>query len=603
MSVSRTGTVGLLAVLIVLVPTWDRQRRREFLRVGILMVVALKLAAPGLLGTIRALFLSFFVDPSITSRRDDYAYVGEFIGQHPVFGRGYGTFLPESYDFLDNQYLLSLVETGIVGVVALVAVFARRLRPGDRDPSGFGRSCHAGPRAVVGRRSGRPAGDVRHVRLPQLPLGPGHRRPGRRLLRSALANRAVIVPGPANRRIGRGRTRRWHRRMSVAGTEHRVGAPDLVITGMPWIDAVRRGAYMPSDRLLLSVLADGRFERVLVANPYRSGPARAARRVLGSGDPPLPQGPDGRRQWTPTRLRRRDPRSVDALERAHQRYGIALGHRVGAERLRRPVVITADIFTAAFSDLSWAESITYFAWDDWAAHPAHRRWKEAHAVAEGRLRERGTRVVAVSRPIIDRLRPTGPALVVPNGVEEDEWTVPPSVVRWFDDLARPRLLYTGTLDERLDAHDLDEVAQRFSHGSLVLLGPAVSTGHLDRVLRRPNVHLRPPVGRDELVAVVRAAEVGLLPHRRAPLTEAMSPLKLYEYLAGGRPVAATDLPPVRGVHPTVELVAAGDSFADAVERARLRGPMPEAERAAFVAANAWSGRIEAVLGAALGDGR
>lgn len=124
MSVSRTGTVGLLAVLIVLVPTWDRQRRREFLRVGILMVVALKLAAPGLLGTIRALFLSFFVDPSITSRRDDYAYVGEFIGQHPVFGRGYGTFLPESYDFLDNQYLLSLVETGIVGVVALVAVFA-----------------------------------------------------------------------------------------------------------------------------------------------------------------------------------------------------------------------------------------------------------------------------------------------------------------------------------------------------------------------------------------------------------------------------------------------------------------------------------------------
>ena len=391
--------------------------------------------------------------------------------------------------------------------------------------------------------------------------------------------------------------------MNVLGTDHLLDLPDLVISGMPWIDAMRRGAYMPSDRLLVSVLGDGRFERVLVANPYRSRPARAVRRVMGSGDPSLPEGLEGRRQWTPTRLRRRDPRSVDAVERAHQRYGSALGQRVGAEGMRRPVVITADIFTAAFGDLSWAESTTYFAWDDWAVHPAHQRWKAAHAAAEERLRYRHTGVVAVSRPIIDRLRPTGPALVVPNGVEEGEWTVRPPVVRWFDDLPRPRLLYTGTLDDRLDAHDLDEVARRFSRGSVVLLGPDVSTRHLDRVLRRSNVHLRPPVGRPELVAVVRAAEVGLLPHRRTPLTEAMSPLKLYEYLAAGRPVAATDLPAVRGVHPTVELVGPGDSFADAVERARSRGAMPEAKRLAFIEANSWSRRLEAVIGAALGVGR
>jgi hypothetical protein len=80
----------------------------------------------------------------------------------------------------------------------------------------------------------------------------------------------------------------------------------------------------------------------------------------------------------------------------------------------------------------------------------------------------------------------------------------------------------------------------------------------------------------------------------------MSPLKLYEYLAGGRPVAATDLRPVRGVHPRVELVATGDSFADAVGRALSGGPMPEAERAAFIGANSWPNRVEAMLSAALG---
>ena len=30
--------------------------------------------------------------------------------------------------------------------------------------------------------------------------------------------------------------------------------------------------------------------------------------------------------------------------------------------------------------------------------------------------------------------------------------------------------------------------------------------------------------------------MGLIPHVRTPLTEAMSPLKLYEYLAAGRPI-------------------------------------------------------------------
>jgi O-antigen ligase len=124
MTVSRTGTLALLAVLVVLVPTWDRRRRWEMARLGILVVLAVRLAAPGLLGTMRALFLNFNVDPSVQTRRSDYAYVGEFVSEHPVFGRGFGTFLPERYDFIDNQYLLSLIETGLVGLVTLVAVFA-----------------------------------------------------------------------------------------------------------------------------------------------------------------------------------------------------------------------------------------------------------------------------------------------------------------------------------------------------------------------------------------------------------------------------------------------------------------------------------------------
>jgi len=96
--------------------------------------------------------------------------------------------------------------------------------------------------------------------------------------------------------------------------------------------------------------------------------------------------------------------------------------------------------------------------------------------------------------------------------------------------------------------------------------------------------------------------VCLIPHARTPLTEGMSPLELYEYLAAGRPVAATGLPPiVRVAHPRV--VACSDepaAFAAAVRRALAIGPAPADERLRFVRDNTWRRRHEPLLALALG---
>jgi polysaccharide biosynthesis protein PslJ len=141
MSVSRTGALAVMVVMLVMVPTWSSVRRRNALIVGLAFLAAVKVAIPGLLGTIRALFTSFGVDPSITSRRSDLAFVGDFVTDRPWFGRGFATLLPDHFDFLDNQYFLSLVETGIVGLLALVGVFlvaigaARGARHRSADPS------------------------------------------------------------------------------------------------------------------------------------------------------------------------------------------------------------------------------------------------------------------------------------------------------------------------------------------------------------------------------------------------------------------------------------------------------------------------------------
>jgi O-antigen ligase len=124
MSVSRSGTLAVAITFLAMWITWpNRQKIRTALLAGAFLVV-MRFAIPGLLGTIRYLFLHMFDDESYQGRRQDYEVVGRFIKERPVFGRGLGTFLPDVYVYLDNQYLGFMIELGIVGTFAFVALLA-----------------------------------------------------------------------------------------------------------------------------------------------------------------------------------------------------------------------------------------------------------------------------------------------------------------------------------------------------------------------------------------------------------------------------------------------------------------------------------------------
>lgn len=124
MSVSRSGILALAVGLLVVVLGWSWRRRIRGAAVAVAFVVALRFAIPGLVGTIRSLFSGLAGDPSIQGRTHDYALVSEIFQQRPWLGRGPGTFVPDRYPILDNQYLLSLVEVGLLGVLGLIVLLA-----------------------------------------------------------------------------------------------------------------------------------------------------------------------------------------------------------------------------------------------------------------------------------------------------------------------------------------------------------------------------------------------------------------------------------------------------------------------------------------------
>lgn len=127
-SLSRSAVVAFALTAIVMLAGWPRRTRWNAILAMLLAIPVYMVVKPGLLGTIKSLFLNAATDPSITGRTEDYATAWRYITERPVIGRGPGTFTPEQYILLDNQWLLSLIEVGWVGVVLLALIFLSTIR-------------------------------------------------------------------------------------------------------------------------------------------------------------------------------------------------------------------------------------------------------------------------------------------------------------------------------------------------------------------------------------------------------------------------------------------------------------------------------------------
>ena len=362
-----------------------------------------------------------------------------------------------------------------------------------------------------------------------------------------------------------------------------------------WGTAVARGMCFSEDRMVETLLGHPEVRRVLVVETPRSLPLKLARDAMHS--PPAFPTTETASLYGPTRLRRRDPGGVGEIERGFRRWDAQV-RRVAEKRgLERPAVITTHPLVAGFAPLEWASSVTFYAYDDLAASQPLRRLWPAYREAYRRVRESGRAVAAVTPAILDEIQPTGPSAVVPNGVDPDEWAKPGQAPGWFPNLSGPRLLYVGSLESRVDVGAISKAAEAMPDASFALVGPMLDEAHFEPLQGLTNVHFFPPASRAEVVALVAAADACLIPHVDSPLTRAMSPLKLYEYLAGGAPVAALDLPPIRNISPRVQI---RDDLTEAIAAALALGRAPEPERLKFAQANSWQQRQKPIVRMALG---
>lgn len=378
---------------------------------------------------------------------------------------------------------------------------------------------------------------------------------------------------------------------------------DVVMT-LAWetlADLDLRNWMRPPDRILSELLGDARVRRMAVVEPARN-PLVALLRERGVPATVLPPAVTlrGRHVIRPSHFGGRRSWAPGGTTRRYRRTAVGLGRRVAALGMNRPHLVSTDPLLVGLADCSWAGTVTYYARDDWSAHPSYASLHGEIEKAYRGLRSRRVDVVAVSEQLLARLAPTGRSMHLRNAVEPQEWACPaagddaPGAAPVIADGGRPRAVYTGTLDTRLDLGWLAQIAVSGAV-HLVLAGPVTDQRVGSRLTALPNTTLTGQLDRFGTSQLVRGAAICLVPHTDTPLTRTMDPLKLYEYLAAGKPVVATNLPPMRGFGERVLLVDDAGGRGDALERALAMPPADEDERKRFLTENSWAVRAEQLL--------
>ena len=200
-------------------------------------------------------------------------------------------------------------------------------------------------------------------------------------------------------------------------------------------------------------------------------------------------------------------------------------------------------------------------------------------------------VFVTSQRLAHKLRPRRPdAVYLPNGVSniffESSTTEPPVLARF----GHPRVVFVGALDAWVDFDTIARMGEMIPRAAVLVFGP----GEPKRRAYPANVHFLGSYPYRELPTLLRHCDVGIVPFVKNELTHAVSPLKLFEYLAVGLATVATRLDEIEASESPALLCDDGDSFARAVESVLDGDPSGRAARVAFAREHTWPKRFETV---------
>jgi GT2 family glycosyltransferase len=246
----------------------------------------------------------------------------------------------------------------------------------------------------------------------------------------------------------------------------------------------------------------------------------------------------------------------------------------------------------------WGWRVIYDCMDEWSGFPGMGR---AIPKAEQRLVRECDLLVVTAQRLYDKWRGLNrPLVLARNGVDHKFYLEHCQPNGLLGGLTHPIVGYYGAIADWFDLELLIQIARLRPNYSFVLLGGVFDTD-VSELSRLPNIRLLGQQPYETMPQYLYHFDACLIPFKTNSTTAATDPVKVYEYLSGGKPVVSVALPELEPYRDLLYIADSREDFLTQLDRALTEDdPAMIERRRSFAAANTWQNRYE-IIGSALRD--
>ena len=259
-------------------------------------------------------------------------------------------------------------------------------------------------------------------------------------------------------------------------------------------------------------------------------------------------------------------------------FVLGLWLRLQASRLQmnNPLAYTYVPYSHLAIKLLGSKKILYEKVDDYAAAKGLVRKATVDKLEKRLLKAAQLVIVTASRLKTKMQGRHSNVHLIPNACETQHFRKVTGIRTPADAIAklpRPRIGFVGALAYWCDLDLIEYLARNRPHWHFIFIGPQHTDASQLEALA--NVHLIGRVPYSMLPSYMTGIDVFINPYKQDDIAESCSPLKVFEYLAAGKPVVSVPMPEVMRFAPHVRIAGDYRQFLLSIEELLQ---MPLAER-------------------------
>jgi teichuronic acid biosynthesis glycosyltransferase TuaH len=246
------------------------------------------------------------------------------------------------------------------------------------------------------------------------------------------------------------------------------------------------------------------------------------------------------------------------------------------------------------------QKLTVFdAVDNWLVHSSYDKYKTRLEESYDIIKNDTDLIFTVSNNLLTFFDNQPNVYWIPNGVDVKHYNQKFSLVnRDIADIPKPIIGYIGVIQEKVDIDLLKYLARQNPKKSFVLVGPVWNEQDKARTEldKEDNIYFLGYKKYSEAPMYIQQFDVGIIPHKQEAFAASTNPMKMYEYLACGKPVVSSQGAGTENISDMISLAKSHEDWHDKINEALKNNTQKIQEtRQQFVKQYSWLNTVNKMM--------